>query len=422
VTFKEYPFQRETINFGIKNPYSIYALGMGLGKTYCSIATAVETNSKALVICPAYLRLKWKAEIKKFYPDKTVSMFKNDKEFYPLFDTDFAIISYHFIPKAESLFEWADMVIIDEAHSLKSMKAKRTEESHRLIYENSIKRLLLLTGTPILNRVYEFYSLLALCNYNPKLKNSKFLEEFESYVDFANHFSHLTEFDIYRGNKRVKVQQWEGHRNIDELKTYLTDCYIRFTTDEVLDLPPYQEIDVPISYEDNVELEEAFLAYTSRGEETSVASDVKAKAALAKVPFTVDYVKNLLDQCEQVVVYTDHVDSCIALAKGLGATAITGQTSMKLRQELADRFSRGEDRVIVATIGSFSTGIDLISASNMVYNDFNWVPGQMYQSMYRIRRIGQKNRCIFHRIIGSFQDHAIIKKLTEKIETIEAVI
>jgi len=416
------PFQRETVNYATKNPYSILALGMGLGKSFCALATAVETNSKALIIAPAYLRLKWKAEIEKFFPGKIVSLFKNDKEFYPLWDTDFAIISYSYVGKADILFEWADMVIYDEAHYLKSMSAKRTEDSHRLIFENSIKRCLMLTGTPIQNRVYEFYSMIALSNYNPTIKKSDFLERFESYVDFANHFSYLKEFDVYKGNKRVKVQQWEGFRNKEELKGYLKDCYIRFTTDEVLDLPESLHIDVPISYEDNPELLEAFEKFTAKGEETSSASNVKAKAALAKVPFTVDYVKNLLDQCEQVVVYTDHVESCLALAKGLGVSGITGQTDMKIRQRLADEFQAGKNRVIVATIGSFSTGIDLIAAHNMVFNDFNWVPGNMEQAMYRILRIGQKFRCIFHRIIGSIQDHTIIGKLEEKMKTIKEVI
>lgn len=421
-TPKLMPFQRKTVDFGVSNPYVIYALQQGLGKSFCALATAVETNSKTLIICPAYLRLKWKAEIEKFFPLKTVSLFNNDKEFYPLWDTDFAIISYHYVGKAGQLFEWADLVVADEAHYLKSMTAKRTEAFHKMIYENSIKRCLLLTGTPIKNRVYEFYSLIAICNYNPEIIESKFLDEFPSYVDFANHFSILEEFEMYRGNKRVWVQKWEGYRNVEELKTYLKNCYIRFTSDEVLDLPPYQEIDVPLSYEDNPELMEAFKAYTEGGEETSTASNVKAKAALAKVPFTAEYVKGLLEQCEQVVVYTDHVDASQELGKLLGVTGITGQTAMKVRQRMADEFMAGKTKVIVATIGSFSTGIDLFSASNMVFNDLVWVPGDLEQAMYRIRRIGQKFRCVFHYIMGSKQDFYIRNNLNEKIETIRNVI
>ena len=421
-THKLMDFQKKTVDFGVANNYSIYALQQGLGKSFCALATSHETKSKTLVICPAYLRLKWKAEVEKFFPEKTVSILANDKEFYSLWDTDIAIISYHYVGKAGLLFEWADLVVADEAHFLKNMKAKRTEDFHRMIYENSIKRCLLLTGTPIANRVYEFYSLIAICNYDPRIEESSFLERFPSYVDFANHFSTLNEFEIYRGNKRVRVQQWSGYRNVEELKKYLKNCYIRFNSDEVLDLPPYQEIDVPISYEDDLELAEAFEAYTASGEDTSVASDAKARAALAKVPFTAEYVKGLLDQDEQVVVYTDHVEACEELGKLLGVTGITGQTPMPTRQKMANDFQAGKSKVIVATIGSFSTGIDLFSAANMVFNDFNWVPGNMEQAKYRIRRIGQKRRCVFHNIIGSYQDKYIIETLNEKIETIKGVI
>jgi SNF2 family DNA or RNA helicase len=79
-------------------------------------------------------------------------------------------------------------------------------------------------------------------------------------------------------------------------------------------------------------------------------------------------------------------------------------------------------RVLVATIGSFSTGIDLYSSYNMVINDFNWVPGMMKQAMYRIRRIGQKNKCFFHRIIGTEQDKIIMKKLENKMKVIQEIL
>lgn len=425
MTFELLPYQRETVEFGKRNKYCIYALEMGLGKSFTAIATAMETNSNALVICPSYLKLKWKNEIKKFYPEETVSLFNSDKEFYDLWDTRFAIISYHYIDRAESLFAWADMVIVDEAHYLKSMTAKRTEAFHRLVYENSIKRCLLLTGSPISNRVYELYSLIAICNYNPEILESKFLARFDSYVKFANHFSNLREFDVYRGNRRVKVQKWEGVKNLDELKTWIKDCYIRFKSDEVLNLPPYEEIEIPVSYDDNPELLEVFQKFTEKSDDsvTGIDARVKAQAALAKAPFTVEYVQDLIAQEQKVVVYSDHVESCRLIAEKLGVTPITGETPMKLRQKLADEFMTSKDRlVIVATIGSFSTGIDLYSSFNMVFNDLPFVPGTLEQAKFRIRRIGQNKRCLFHYVLGSVQDKKILEILNEKISTIRKVV
>jgi SNF2 family DNA or RNA helicase len=106
----------------------------------------------------------------------------------------------------------------------------------------------------------------------------------------------------------------------------------------------------------------------------------------------------------------------------LGVEPITGATKVERRQELADTFQNGKAKVIVATIGSFSTGVNLHSASNMVFNDFSWVPGIMEQAKFRIIRVGQKDRCTFHYIMGSFQDEYIFKRLKEKLETIGAVV
>lgn len=414
-------YQEDVINYGIENPYFINAMEQGLGKTFVSIEIAKRTKSKTLIVCPSYLKLKWKKEIHKFFPEAIVSLFHSSKDFYELWDTDFAIISYAFLEKAEVFFAWADFIVYDEAHSLKTMKAKRTEAGHRFTYEYSIKRISLLTGTPIQNRVYELYSLITLCQYNPKIEESAFLAKFPTYVDFADYFSYPKEYEINVGNKRVKVKEWSGYKNIEELKEWMKGCYIRKEAD-LLNLPPFIDIDVPVEYSDYPELMVEFEKYTDA--EKSVKSPIKIKAALAKVPFTVDFVKDLVEKGLQVVVYSDHPEVAQAISDGLGLRykAINGQTHHTLRQNQADKFQSGEQQVIVATIGSFKEGIDLYSACHMVFNDPNWVPGNMAQVKARIRRLGQKNRCTYYYIVGSYQDEYIYNKLAEKTSVIKAVI
>jgi len=414
------PYQRETVDYAKTHPYSIIALEQGLGKSAVAIATAIETNSRTLIVCPAYLKLKWKSEINKFYPGKEITILDKKEHFYFPFDSDFVIISYSFLHVADVLFEWADLVVVDEAQMLKETSSKRSEAFHRLIFENSTKRCLLLTGTPILNRVYEFYSLIAICNYNPKIKESKFLNNFPTYVQFANYFSYLYEREIYRGNKKVKVSQWEGYRNVDELREYLKDCYIRFRSKDVLDLPDSIDIIVPVDSQECPELLDAFNSFAK--DNTSVLPAIKAKAALAKAALTIEYVKTLLEQDLQVVVYSDHVEAAETMAKKLGTTAITGKTDMNVRTRMGEYFQSGKLKVLVATIGSFSTGVDLQSGFNMVFNDFPWVSGVLEQAKFRIKRVGQKERCVFHYIVGSAQDEIILNRLEDKSNTIKAVV
>jgi len=422
MSFKLLDYQEKTVQFGVSNPYAIYALEMGLGKSLSSLETAIRTKSKTLIVVPPYLALNWKAEIKKFFPEKNVALLRHKKQFYRPFDDDFVIITYSFVGDAEILFEWADMVICDECQMLKDMKAKRTEAVHRLIYENSISRVLLLTGTPILNRLYELHSLLAIMNYNPRIEESAFLKRFPTYVQFANYFSILSEREIWRGNKKVKIQEWSGHRNTEELKQILAKHMIRFKSSDVLSLPPSEDINVMVDDIDQSSLLMAFEDFRSDPENNSVLPKIKAEAALQKASLTVEYVKGLLETGVQVIVYSDHVASAEKIAHFLGVSAITGETNMDWRMRYANEFQRGESQVLVATIGAFSTGINLQNAFNMVFNDINWVPGNMEQAKFRIVRVGQKNKCKFHYILGSYQDEYILNTVLDKKNTIDAVI
>jgi SWI/SNF-related matrix-associated actin-dependent regulator 1 of chromatin subfamily A len=405
-------FQLETVEYAIKNPYAILALEMGLGKSLCALEVSDRLKAKTLVVCPAYLKTNWKREVEKWFPDKTVSIFNKGEEIYFPWDSEIVIISYELLAKAESLFAWADLVVADEAHFLKSITSKRSEIFHQFIYENSVSRCLLLTGTPLKNRVHEFYSLIAICNYNPLMIESAFLDRFPNYVNFANFFSYLNEYEIVVGYHKRKVQQWSGLKNAKELGNYLKNIYIRFEAADVLDLPPKVYNDILISETDNPELLEAFNSFN--GENKSVKPDIKAKAALEKVPFTIKYAESLLESVDKVIIYSDHVLSCEAIAKHFGVTPITGKTTMDNRWVLADRFQNGDAKLIVATIGSFSTGITLTACHHIIFSDLPWVSGDLAQAEARIFRIGQNNTCFFHRLLGSYQDYQILSKLLEK--------
>jgi len=422
--FKLQPYQREAVEYGKKNPYCIYALQMGLGKSLISLVTAVETKSKALIVVPSYLVFNWVEEINKFFPEKTYSLLKTSRDFYYPWDSDFVIITYSFLKDADLLFEWADMVIFDESQYMKEMSSIRSEAAHRLVYENSVKRLLLLTGTPILNRVYEFYSLITLTYYDPRFKERpEFLERFPTYVEFATTFSNLLEYDVRvptkNGMRNVTIKKWEGYKNEEELKKYLKNRYIRFKSEDVLDLPNYSEISVYANNIDDSELLEEFEKFTE--ENKSVLPKIKAKAALATAPFTVKFVEDLLEKDLQVIVYSDHVDSAEFIAKKLGVEHIDGSVKVEKRHEIASRFKSGELKVLVATIKSFSTGVNLQNAYTMVFNDLSWTPGEMAQAKYRIIREGQKNKCFFYYILGSRQSSTIMETIKRKMESIEAV-
>lgn len=413
------PHQVRAISYAIKNPYAILGLDPRLGKSRCAIEIQQKFGLNCLVICPGYLVDNWKIEIKKWVDRPIITTFHRGKDLFDVVDSDFICISYSLAQKAPWLFEWADMVVLDEAPAVKSMKAKRSQFIHKEIYENSIKRLLLLTGTPIKNRVAEFYSLLALTFYNPSGPGPRFLELYPDEITFADQFSHRSQYVMKINGRFVTIVQWAGLRNQKELRRWLKGRYIRIRDTDVLDMPPVSTKPVLISENDDPDLLEAFYSYFNDEGHGSVKPQYKAQAALEKVPFTVKYAKDLLEQKDSILIYTDHRESCKAIAAAFDVPAITGAMNAKKRGALADRFQAGEGKLLVATIGSLKEGKDLYRAHDIIFNDLCWVPGDLKQVVNRIRVVGKKTPCTAHRIFGSPQDEYIANVLDEKIDTIE---
>lgn len=406
------------VEYAMRNNYHICAMDMGLGKAATSLESAMKRGGRTLVVCPSYLLLNWKDEITKWYGEsKIVSLFKNKKSIYPVWDTDIALISYESLTSADPLFAWCKNLIFDEGHYMKNMDAKRTENAHRLTYENSVENVTILTGTPILNRVGEFYSLIAMCGYNPHRKQNDFLERFPDQISFSDYFSYREEYSIPgRGHYDIPIVKWSGSRNEDELRGYLKGIYYRAKAEAGIS----RTKEVIISEEEDYELAAEMEDLGRSGD--SLAGPAKLKAALRIVPDTIKYCKDILDEVGQLVIYSDHVEPAELIAKAFGVPVITGNTPVAMRHEISTQFFKGAQKVLVATIQSFSTGVNnLVVANNMVFNDPPWSPGIYNQARFRISRKGQTKMCIFHNMIGSAQTRKIYEILAEKQSVINEV-
>lgn len=412
-------YQLRAVDYGIKHPYSILALDPGLGKSFCAIKIREHSKLNCLIVCPAYLISNWENELRLGADSGySATVFRKGSDLYDIFDSDYAIISYDLAQKAEWLFKWAEVLILDESHMLANQSTKRTQFFHRVIYENSLKRVIQLTGTPIKNRTEEFYSLLAICNYDPSLKKSEFLDRFPDSITFADYFSHRREYTIQVGHRFVRIVKWEGIKRTDELKKWLTGHYLRIKSEDVLELPPISYKEVLMSETPDTELLNAFNSFVEESGD-SVDPTAKAQAALKKAPITVQYVKNLLEEVDCVVVYSDHVEASEFIAKAFNTVALNGSVSSQRRMDIAMKFQAGEGKVLVATIKAMSVGINLTRASHMVLNDFCWTPGDLKQTVYRVQRLGQQKPCVVHEIVGSPQDKYIKDVIKSKMGVIE---
>ena len=438
------PKQRLVYDYGMKHPYSIWAMDPRLGKSLVGISVQQALRNRCLVICPGYLVSNWAKEIRKWSrPGTTFSAFKEGKRIFFPADNDFVVVSYNLVQKAPYLFEWCQMILIDEAHHLANMSTNRSQFIHKQIYENMVPRVHELSGTIIKNRVREFYSPLALMHYDPngiQLEDAKdsfmvknapkvlakktFLDRFTDEVEFADHFSYREEYNVEVTTKKgqvffMPVAKWRGLRRVDELKLHLKDHYIRVKADEK-DLPPLSWKTILVSDNPNKALLKAFDDHFQQDGASSVRPDIKVEAAMKKVPFTIEYAEDLLTSVECVLIYSDHVAPIEAIAKHFGVTAITGKVPASKRAEIADAFQSGRGSVLCATIGALKEGRDLFRAKDIVLNDPAWVPGDLKQMANRIRGLGQKGARTVHEIFGSPQDEKISDALKEKMEVIEA--
>jgi hypothetical protein len=120
--------------------------------------------------------------------------------------------------------------------------------------------------------------------------------------------------------------------------------------------------------------------------------EARQSLAFAKATATLDFVRGAIDQGEKVIVFSCFEDPIQRLARELGdaAVVVTGKTPPAARQPLVDRFQNDADvRVFVANIIAGGTGLNLTAATQVVFNDLDWVPTNHWQAEDRAYRIGQ---------------------------------
>jgi SNF2 family DNA or RNA helicase len=408
-------------NFAMAAKYCILAMDVGTGKSLTALHAAFNSGGKRiLVVVPSYLAYQWKAECKKFFPEKVVSVFYHVKEFHDPWDVDIVICTYQYVDEAQKLFNWCDTVICDEAHYLKNMETDRGGAIHTMVFENSLSRAYLLSGTIMENRVHELHSPLALMEYNPRFPESKFLKRFPNFIDFATYFSTLEEVVKKRGNRRWVERKWKGVKNKEELQKYLKKHMIVIKSQDNI---PFEDRNILISDIKDQALLNEFNAFLADPESHGMSGTAKVRSAMAKVKVTVEHAKNLNRGGRPIIIFSDHIESAKKIAELLKCPCVTGATPANIRQREVNRFNEGDIEYLVATIGSLSTGYNLQqSCSDMIFNDYPWKPTAITQARGRIMRKNQKNKCTFYFILGSIQDEYILGTLTEKKELIKEVI
>ncbi|MDO5513486.1 DEAD/DEAH box helicase, partial [Corynebacterium sp.] len=279
---------------------------MGLGKTVQALAAAAhlfaEGQSRTLVVCPASVLTNWEREARRF--------------------TDLPVYRAHGPERVEAVRAWEstggiclltydgartttlsapDFVIVDEAHFIKNPSTGRTRAVRSLI--DAASHALLLSGTPLENRVSEFATLVGFVA--PDLISTGMSEM--AAADFRKRIA-----PAYLRRNQADV--------LDELPERLDQT-------DWIDLTPADEKHYAAAVEEGNFMAMRRAAMTTPG----------------AVPAKLERIREIVEEAEEagrrVLVFTYFLDVLDRLESALGSRVVgrlSGQVTPAARQSLID--------------------------------------------------------------------------------------
>ena len=409
-----YEYQKDGVKFGIKkHGRCLIADEMGIGKTIQAlcIAKLYEEDWPVLIICPGSVKYSWKNEIqlRLLIPEKNIQIINSSKTKLNKKNINFYIISYDLCRNLQKKLKKLNLnfYILDESHCIKSPVAKRSKIIIPLVKKS--KRILLLTGTPLLNIPMEAYTTLEILNP----------QYFNNFKKFGRRFCDpkLTPFGL----------KWSGASNTKELHAIFELFMIRRLKKDVLKfLPPKTRIKIKIDCDEKIinemGLKKNDIHSTSKSKNGMSRLEMYVKTGYAKLVGIKAYVKYLLESQVKFLLFAHHLKILDEIEKFVkkhkyNYIRIDGSTKPENRFKLSNKFQTDEKiKIALLSITSCGTGITLTAANICVFAELIWTPSLMIQAEDRVHRIGQKSESIDIRYLyGEYTlDDYILEVLSRK--------
>ncbi|MEM9192342.1 MAG: SNF2-related protein, partial [Myxococcota bacterium] len=400
----------------------ILADDMGLGKTLQAITlltwlknTYKNDRKPSVVVAPTSVVPNWAREIEKFAPTLKTVVWQGPnrhEKHEEVAGADVMITSYALLRRDEELLQQLDLryVILDEAQHIKNPVSATARAAKKLASE----RRLALTGTPIENRLSEFWSIVDFVS--PGLLGN--LKNFEEKVARP----------IDRGDEETA----------NKLRATIAPFVLRRTKEQVApELPAKieQEIVVPLADEQS-KLYKQILRQIRKSVMSEVEKQGVSKAQiqilaaltrlrqvacdprLMKLPETKEFtheqsgklgaLRELIDEAidggHRVLVFSQFVEMLGHIRAALEEDDIEYEYldgSTKDRLDKVDRFNDDPSvPVFLISLKAGGTGLNLTGADTVVHFDPWWNPAVEDQATDRAHRIGQTKVVSVYRLIA----------------------
>ncbi|MDG0994217.1 MAG: SNF2-related protein [Akkermansiaceae bacterium] len=393
---------------------------MGLGKTIQSITYllwlreeeakergGMDNVAPSLVVCPKSVIDVWQSETEKFAPELRVKVLRTRDDLHiPTIESevDMFVLNYaqlRLCGEELAKIKWLT-AILDEGQQIKNPDSKAAKAARDLNCQNR----LVLTGTPIENRLMDMWSLMSFAMPGVLGSRAYFKKRFDKRKD-------------------------PGAQS--RLASRLRPFLLRRTKLQVAkDLPPRTEEEVFAEMEgvqdelykaELKRIQKALLGFESdeavKKNSFAILQGLMRLRQICCHPGLIDpkFLKDesakmnalfyLLDQLREeghkVLVFSQFVSMLDIIKARLEVESrpfhyLTGQT--KDRKGVIESFQTTKDAsVFMLSLKAGGAGLNLTSASYVILYDPWWNPAVENQAIDRTHRIGQKNKVIAYRLL-----------------------
>ncbi|WP_353082778.1 DEAD/DEAH box helicase [Tessaracoccus lapidicaptus] len=387
-------YQQFAARFAVVQRRVIIGDEMGLGKTVEAIAVIAHLRAHghhhSLVICPAAVVTNWVREVTA--KSKLPSHRLHGTDRYSAFRSwrdrgGVAVTTYETLAWLQSyLADVADLgvVVVDEAHYIKNSSSQRSVRVASLLRQAD--RAVLMTGTPLENRVDEFRTLVRYIR-----------------PDLALDGDDLTP-------RRFRRQ--------------VAPAYLRRNQEDVLqELPELVEVNewLPLSTDDMRAYRDALIAGNFMALRQAAMS---RRRRSSKIQRLIEIVEEAEQNERRIIVFSHFrqvLDDVAAELPGQVFGPLTGSVPPAARQDMVDQFSRApHGSVLVAQIVAGGVGLNIQAASVVVICEPQLKPTTEWQAIARARRMGQVHSVQVHRLLSEEGvDLRVTQLLAEKKRVFE---
>ena len=430
-------FQKEGLDFLLKSSgNALLADEMGLGKTVqtLSYVSTEKQTFPVLIVAPLVTLNNWEREIEKFLKKKSrngrilesnspsVTLIRTGKS-KELPQTDIYVINYELLLKRSGDLEKVGIrtIVCDEVHNLRSKTTQKYKAVKKLAALPTVQYRIGLSGTPIYNRGSEIWPIIDILK--PGLLGS--FKEFCEYFCYVNDKGKAIVLENKRASLRNELQKHVmlRRKKADVLKE-LKDK-VRYKEVIASDTDYYLEELDKIWKKLEDEQKEAQTEFSKSASYHRAIQSERQIAGVAKLPHVINFVKNIMEIEESVVVFCHHKVIHKLLHEGLqefSPVSIIGGQSDSTRQDQIDKFQKGESKLMIAGIRAGNVGINLTKAKYVIFAELDWSPAIHRQAEDRLHRIGQKNTVFAYYLIGNgtLDDH-VASILVDKSYEIDAI-